>query len=81
MNRAPLYDRQSYSAWQQIGTRWADNDMYGHVNNVIYYAWFDTVVNRWLIDSGLPALEGGPLIGLWSRVVADMPARWPIRMP
>ena len=64
MNRAPLFDRQSYSAWRQIGTRWADNDMYGHVNNVIYYAWFDTVVNRWLIDSGLLALEGAPLIGL-----------------
>ena len=64
MTRAPLLARQAYRAWQQIGTRWLDNDMYGHVNNVNYYAWFDTVVNRWLIESGLLALQDGPLIGL-----------------
>jgi acyl-CoA thioester hydrolase len=35
-----------------VPTRWADNDLYGHVNNVVYYAWFDTVINRFLIDEG-----------------------------
>ena len=35
-----------------IQTRWNDNDVYGHVNNVVYYAYFDTVINRWLIDEG-----------------------------
>lgn len=64
MTRTPLHPRESYGTWQQIGTRWADNDMYGHVNNVVYYAWFDTVVNRWLIESGLLALRDDPLIGL-----------------
>lgn len=64
MTRTPLHSRESYRTWQQIGTRWADNDMYGHVNNVVYYAWFDTVVNRWLIESGLLALRDDPLIGL-----------------
>lgn len=64
MTRTPLHPRESYGSWQQIGTRWADNDMYGHVNNVVYYAWFDTVVNRWLIESGLLALKDDPLIGL-----------------
>lgn len=49
-----------------IATRWIDNDVYGHVNNVVYYAYFDTVINRWLIDEGgldivgkAPPLEGG----------------------
>lgn len=64
MTRAPLLPREAYGTWQQISTRWADNDMYGHVNNVVYYAWFDTVVNRWLIESGLLALKDDPLIGL-----------------
>ena len=35
-----------------IATRWIDNDVYGHVNNVVYYAYFDTIINRWLIDEG-----------------------------
>ncbi len=36
-----------------IQTRWNDNDMYGHVNNAVYYTWFDTLVNRWLIETGM----------------------------
>lgn len=64
MNRAPLLGRTAYGTWQHIGTRWADNDMYGHVNNVIYYSWFDTVVNRWLVEAGLLALKDDPVIGL-----------------
>lgn len=45
-------------------TRWADNDAYGHVNNVVYYAWFDTAVNAWLVDAGLLDIAGGDPIGL-----------------
>ncbi len=62
--REPLHDRSAYAAWRTIPTRWSDNDMYGHVNNVTYYAWFDTVVNKWLIDAGLLDLEDGRTIGL-----------------
>lgn len=64
MNREPLFDRAAYRRWQRIGTRWLDNDMYGHVNNVIYYGWFDTAVNNWLIDIGLLTLGEGEIIGL-----------------
>ena len=50
--------------WREIGTRWADNDAYGHVNNTVYYAWFDTAVNAWLIEAGLLDIEHGDPIGL-----------------
>ncbi len=56
--------RESYKVWREIGTRWSDNDAYGHVNNVIYYAWFDTAVNAWLIEQGLLDFEAGDPIGL-----------------
>ena len=64
MNRAPLRPRTTYKAWREIGTRWADNDAYGHVNNIVYYAWFDTAVNVWLIDAGLLDIDAGDPIGL-----------------
>lgn len=41
-----------------------DNDVYGHVNNVIYYSYFDTVVNRYLISQGVLDIENSPIIGL-----------------
>jgi acyl-CoA thioester hydrolase len=47
-----------------IPTRWADNDVYGHVNNVEYYAFFDTVINAWLIREGGLDIHAGPVIGL-----------------
>jgi acyl-CoA thioester hydrolase len=47
-----------------IPTRWHDNDVYGHVNNVDYYAFFDTVINRWLIDEGGLDIHAGDAIGL-----------------
>ncbi len=47
-----------------ITTRWMDNDAYGHVNNVVYYSYFDTIVNAWLIGKGLLDVEKGALIGL-----------------
>jgi acyl-CoA thioester hydrolase len=39
--------------WRRFTTRWADNDVYGHVNNAVFYQWFDSAVNGWLIDEGL----------------------------
>ena len=47
-----------------IPTRWHDNDVYGHVNNVDYYAFFDTVINGWLIREGGLDIHDGPVIGL-----------------
>ena len=41
-----------------------DNDVYGHVNNVVYYSWFDTAVNAWLIEQGVLDIHGGDAIGL-----------------
>ncbi len=64
MTRGSLRGRDSYGSWDEIRTRWLDNDIYGHVNNAAYYAWFDTVVNNWLIASGLLVLDVRPLIGL-----------------
>ena len=56
--------RSSYSAFRSITTRWADNDVYGHVNNVVYYSWFDTAVNAHLIEHGVLDIHGGETIGL-----------------
>jgi acyl-CoA thioester hydrolase len=47
-----------------IVTRWADNDAYGHVNNTVYYQWFDTAVNQWLVAQGLLDIDTGDPIGL-----------------
>jgi acyl-CoA thioester hydrolase len=56
--------RADYRAFTSIATRWMDNDAYGHVNNVVYYSWFDTAVNAWLVEAGLLDITGGALIGL-----------------
>ena len=64
MSRAAPRPRSAYKAWRTIPTRWADNDAYGHVNNVVFYAWFDTAVNAWLIEVGLLDIERGDPIGL-----------------
>jgi len=48
----------------QIPTRWNDNDPYGHVNNAVYYFFFDTVVNNWLIGNGLLEIGKSPVVGL-----------------
>ena len=56
--------RSAYPVFRSITTRWADNDVYGHVNNVVYYSWFDTAVNAHLIDQGALDIHGGQTIGL-----------------
>ncbi len=52
MAKDPPVTRASYRHFVPITTRWMDNDIYGHVNNVVYYAYFDTVINRYLIEQG-----------------------------
>lgn len=63
---APSKDetRSAYRHFQAIPTRWMDNDVYGHVNNVVYYSYFDTVVNQWLIEQGLLDFIRSAVIGL-----------------
>ncbi|NML46088.1 acyl-CoA thioesterase [Ramlibacter sp. G-1-2-2] len=56
--------REGYRAFRAIPTRWMDNDAYGHVNNVVYYSWFDTAVNAHLIEQGALDIHGGETIGL-----------------
>lgn len=56
--------RSAYKAFRSIGTRWMDNDVYGHVNNVVYYSWFDTAVNGHLIEQGALDIHASPVIGL-----------------
>jgi acyl-CoA thioester hydrolase len=59
-----MRERGAYPVWREIGTRWADNDSYGHVNNTVHYSWFDTAVNAWLIEAGLLDVAAGDPIGL-----------------
>lgn len=56
--------RNDYRHFLPLQTRWADNDIYGHVNNVTYYGYFDTVVNQYLISAGVLDIHAGEVIGL-----------------
>jgi acyl-CoA thioester hydrolase len=56
--------RGAYRAFHDITTRWMDNDVYGHVNNVVYYSWFDSAVNGHLIGEGALDIHRGEVIGL-----------------
>src|SRR3990170_5446915 len=56
--------RDEYPHLQTITTRWSDNDVYGHVNNVVYYSYFDTVVNQYLIEQRALNIEASKVIGL-----------------
>ncbi len=56
--------RDNYHHFLTITTRWMDNDVYGHINNVQYYSYFDTAVNRYLIDQGVLDIHAGEVIGL-----------------
>lgn len=56
--------RDDYRHFIPITTRWMDNDVYGHINNVQYYSYFDTAVNRYLIDRGVLDIHAGEVIGL-----------------
>ncbi len=62
--RTPPPGREHYVHFAPVQTRWMDNDVYGHVNNVVYYAYFDTVINAWLVAEGGLDVHGGEVIGL-----------------
>jgi acyl-CoA thioester hydrolase len=64
MSREAPLTRADFPHFLEITTRWMDNDVYGHVNNVVYYSFFDTVVNRYLIDNGALDFRDGKVIGL-----------------
>jgi acyl-CoA thioester hydrolase len=57
-------DSQPYPYRHAISTRWDDNDVYGHVNNVQYFAFFDTAINAWLVREGGLDIHAGDVIGL-----------------
>ena len=56
--------RSAFKVFRRIDTRWMDNDVYGHVNNVVYYSWFDSAVNAHLIEQGALDIHHGETIGL-----------------
>ncbi len=64
MSRPYRQGREAYRHFITCPTRWADNDAYGHVNNTVYYLWFDTAVNQWLVEQGLLDIANGDPIGL-----------------
>ena len=64
MSRQPPAGRADFRIWRGFTTRWADNDAYGHVNNTVYYGWFDSAVNGWLVDQGLLDIHDGDPIAL-----------------
>jgi acyl-CoA thioester hydrolase len=64
MTRPAPEPRTAYPYLRAIGTRWMDNDVYGHVNNVTYYSYFDTIVNGYLIEQGALDIAASTVIGL-----------------
>ena len=64
MNNKPTETRDRYPHFMSVQTRWSDNDIYGHVNNVTYYSYFDTVVNCFLIDEGGLDIQQDSIIGV-----------------
>jgi acyl-CoA thioester hydrolase len=64
MSEKQRIQREDFHHWLIIPTRWMDNDVYGHVNNVQYYSFFDTVINEFLITEGNLDIHSGQIIGL-----------------
>ncbi|HET7710075.1 MAG TPA: thioesterase family protein [Sphingomicrobium sp.] len=64
MSRPPPPRREDFHNWRRLTTRWADNDAYGHVNNTVYYEWFDTAVNAWMVEQELLDIVAGDPIAL-----------------
>jgi acyl-CoA thioester hydrolase len=79
MTERPTETRARYRYFTPVPTRWNDNDVYGHVNNVVYYAYFDTVINRYLIGEGGLDIAKSPVIGLCveSRCTYRKPVAFP----
>jgi acyl-CoA thioester hydrolase len=64
MTRTTALSRNAFTLFRPLQTRWADNDVYGHMNNVVHYALFDTAINGWLLEKGLLDFKEGSTIGL-----------------
>jgi acyl-CoA thioester hydrolase len=64
IQRSPPEPRSAYPHFLEIPTRWKDNDCYQHVNNAVYYEYFDTVVNQFLIEKGVLDLNRSSVVGL-----------------
>ncbi|MEM1306400.1 MAG: thioesterase family protein [Pseudomonadota bacterium] len=62
--RKPPTERSSYPRFHVVPTRWMDNDLYGHVNNVTYYSFFDTALNRYLLEKCGLDIHNGSVIGI-----------------
>jgi acyl-CoA thioester hydrolase len=76
---AAVDPRAGYAHTLTIQTRWKDNDVYGHVNNVEYYSFFDTAINAWLIEEGGLDIERGEVIGVCAESHCEY--RGPIAFP
>ena len=63
MSKPEIPGRSDYKVFYPISTRWSDNDIYGHVNNVTYYSYFDTAANRYLIEEGGLDISDGTIVG------------------
>jgi acyl-CoA thioester hydrolase len=63
MSKDGVPTRADYGIFYPISTRWSDNDIYGHVNNVTYYSYFDTAANRYLIEEGGLDISDGSVVG------------------
>ena len=64
MTDYPPSARGAYPVKHRLVTRWRDDDVYGHMNNVVYYEYFDTAVNRWLVEADALDVPRGPVVGL-----------------
>lgn len=71
MSRPVPLPRTAFVRWHGITLRWVDNDVYGHVNNTIYYQWFDTAVNAMLVSEGLLDIASGDPICLVAGTSCD----------
>lgn len=71
--------RDDFSYLHTVTTRWMDNDIYGHVNNVVYYSFFDSAINCYLIEGGCLDIHGGEVIGLMVHSECDyfLPIHYP----
>jgi acyl-CoA thioester hydrolase len=77
-----MVSRSDYKTFVEISTRWMDNDVYGHVNNVVYYSFFDTAVNRYLIDRDVLDIHSGAVIGFVVETMCkyEKPIQFPDRI-
>jgi len=64
VSREAPASRSAFKTWRTFTTRWSDNDAYGHVNNVVFYQWFDSAVNAWMVAQGMLDIAGGDPIAL-----------------